>query len=493
MTTTASLIIDLYQYAHIYPSCPTMCEDSGKTLSPPFRPVCEKHVFPHHIFPIIHANNATMNNGCPSKIQLFIEINFIKLSSFHNFLSLSSLLSLDRKMDFVLSLDNLEWLRAHLPVSEDDKAKASLSLLPLENAGGLTGTMKIVMVDIPDNADFQKRRFVLKTVDEASKARLQSLGCPREALFYQQLAPRLRAEGTAIPLTIFAHGDMQTGDKVIVMEDLTYHGLQSGLFYGPYTPLNWGKDLSVVDKIPTPVTVKDVARDSFLQAARLHRCYWKDESLLQHSWLRATNWMQGNGKEAWDASMQTVKTSWATAKAKIENGTCKVNWDANLLATVDASIAKLDFDKYVAIFQQRAWTLVHGDYHPANMIWAWDVETKEAKSMLLDWEMVGVGSGPQELSQCLISHMKPSLRKELERELVQDYYDTLVADEKVQNYSFEDCWEDYKSGGTERWIWLLTYLAALCPDPMVQYFQDQVAAFINDHGVNPENVGMPRA
>eukprot|EP00287_Rhodomonas_sp_CCMP768_P024463 CAMPEP_0202849904 /NCGR_PEP_ID=MMETSP1389-20130828/82150_1 /ASSEMBLY_ACC=CAM_ASM_000865 /TAXON_ID=302021 /ORGANISM="Rhodomonas sp., Strain CCMP768" /LENGTH=51 /DNA_ID=CAMNT_0049528015 /DNA_START=1 /DNA_END=152 /DNA_ORIENTATION=- len=34
---------------------------------------------------------------------------------------------------------------------------------------------------------------------------------------------------------------------------------------------------------------------------------------------------------------------------------------------------------------------------------------------LIDWEMVGVGSGPQDLAQYMISHATPALRQECEK------------------------------------------------------------------------------
>lgn len=396
-------------------------------------------------------------------------------------------------MEFI-SLDNLEWIRPHLPVSDEDRVKAEFELQPLDNAGGLTGAMRVLTVHIPGNNSFNHRRFIYKTVFEASKKNLQSLGCPREAFFYQFLAAKLRSEGTAIPLTLFAFGDMATGDKTLIMEDLSYHGIQSGYFYGPGTPLNWSKDLpSLLQRVPNPVGVQEVALDTFLQAARLHRCYWGDSSILQFDWLRGSDWIVGKGREAWDASMDKVRNDWSAAKTKIAAGSSAVLWDANLVATVDKSIENLDYDKYITDLQARKWTLVHGDYHPANIMWVWDETSLQGKSFLLDWEMVGVGSGPQDLAQALISHMSPVQRKESETILVEAYYKELMKDGHVQDFSFEQCWHDYKFGGAERWIWLLAYLTAVCPDKMVQYFHDQVASFLTDHNINPQNIGMPRA
>ena len=63
----------------------------------------------------------------------------------------------------------------------------------------------------------------------------------------------------------------------------------------------------------------------------------------------------------------------------------------------------------------------------------------------------------------------------------------------VADLSWEQCWREYVSGGVERWVWLLALLASMCPPAMTQYFQDQLAAFVRDHGVGPESIGMPRS
>jgi aminoglycoside phosphotransferase (APT) family kinase protein len=42
------------------------------------------------------------------------------------------------------------------------------------------------------------------------------------------------------------------------------------------------------------------------------------------------------------------------------------------------------------LFVDGIWTLVHGDYHPANQLY--NPKTKEITTV--DWEMVGLGSGP---------------------------------------------------------------------------------------------------
>lgn len=40
--------------------------------------------------------------------------------------------------------------------------------------------------------------------------------------------------------------------------------------------------------------------------------------------------------------------------------------------------------------EEGVWTLVHGDYHPANQLY--DPDSNQITTV--DWEMVGIGSGP---------------------------------------------------------------------------------------------------
>jgi hypothetical protein len=111
----------------------------------------------------------------------------------------------------------------------------------------------------------------------------------------------------------------------------------------------------------------------------------------------------------------------------------------------------------------------------------------------VDFEMVGLGSGPQDIAQYLISHMSPDKRRECEHRLVRDYYFHLTGgDLHPRDYSLEQCWADYRHGGAERWVWLLLLLTTMCPDSMVQYFHDQLMAFTADHCIDETNVGMPR-
>ena len=73
-------------------------------------------------------------------------------------------------------------------------------------------------------------------------------------------------------------------------------------------------------------------------------------------------------------------------------GRSAIRWDAHLVACVDAAFAGVSWDAYQAARGHR-WTLVHGDFHPANVMW------RDGAMILIDFELVGVGSGAQDLGQ----------------------------------------------------------------------------------------------
>jgi hypothetical protein len=90
----------------------------------------------------------------------------------------------------------------------------------------------------------------------------------------------------------------------------------------------------------------------------------------------------------------------------------------------------------------------------------WNTRNDKGKSelKLIDWEMVGVGSGPQDLGQFVISNMDPADRRSNEKSLVRAYFDELIrsgveGDENLWDF----CWTEYQVGGVERWLWFLVW------------------------------------
>jgi len=186
------------------------------------------------------------------------------------------------------TFENFQWL---IPSIEEVSGKivSDVSVDDFSGAGGLSSaTMLKLNVKFSDGSAI---KYVYKNVPAGHETTSRNLGLPRESFFYKLLAPKLVEQGVTIPTVLFSYGDMTTGHKTIVMEDLSVGCVQSGYFFGPGSPLNWGKDLDALVTTKFPMEV--VARDTFRRAASLHATYWKDESLLQHKWLRGQAWRRG--------------------------------------------------------------------------------------------------------------------------------------------------------------------------------------------------------
>ncbi|KAJ3021797.1 UNVERIFIED_CONTAM: hypothetical protein HDU68_009440 [Siphonaria sp. JEL0065] len=347
--------------------------------------------------------------------------------------------------------------------------------------------------------------FIVKSL--AAEDRSRTLQLAREALFYSEFANVLEdASWTA--KVYFTDGDMETGRKLIVLEDLSRDYVQSGYYFGNCSPHNWSKDLEGVTGVGSikerQKLTKHITLHAFKLAATIHSRFWKPRTaVIEHCWLRGVDWMQGKGQAEWTQHQQAALAYWTSTRSKIADKSTTVKWNPHLVACMDASFAKVSWTDFQSRIQNPlyGYSLVHGDFHPANMMWKGGSPSSINESssssqdslILLDWEVVGVGSGPQDCAQFVISHTYPEERRLYEDELIQEYYKSLIAGGvSPEEYSLQQCKSDYVAGGVSRWIWLLGYTSGVCPDDWVQFFHDQVYEFIVDHGVTPENIEMPR-
>eukprot|EP00039_Didymoeca_costata_P003080 m.65000 g.65000 ORF g.65000 m.65000 type:complete len:408 (+) comp11693_c0_seq1:108-1331(+) len=370
-------------------------------------------------------------------------------------------------------------------------------------------SMRWATVQFSDKKE-ETMKIVLKTA-ASNEGNSKLYGLAREGYFYAEWQDLLSMSTPAdakialsaddlksvLPVVYHSKGNMETGAKEILLEDLSTC-VQCGYFYGAANPNNWGKDLEGACK-GLKLTPDELTKICFSAASKLHAPFWNSTELLQYAnkeghWLRASNWTHGQGKETWEGSQTSAKRAWVAFKESIVKNENKVTCEDHFIACMDAALQKVNWDTYQAELKKRpcGFTLTHGDFHPANFM----VRKHESGShsvVLLDWEMVGLGSGPQELGQFMISHLDPTLRKTLEREAVEHYYKELTSYNGGISFSFEECWEEYLQGGLGRWMWFVPVLISMCPPKMGQFFVDQVQAFINTHNFNPENIPMPRS
>lgn len=412
----------------------------------------------------------------------------------------------------------------------------SVAVESMSGAGGFSGEMSRVRVQWEEegnteNSDDVAEKglvMVMKHTKAGGGASSLALGLAREGCFYEWVASSISPENkktydTLLPAIYYAKGDMNTGDKVILLEDLG-HLVQTGYFFGGGSPLNWGRDLEKdvsskgLSLRPSDSSVNInvtelVAEAACLLAAKYHGQHWLRKDLLENNvWLKGSDWHVQKGEETWQGGQKYIKNSWdvlKTTKATVDNTAC--NWSPFIIGLIDASINKISWEDYQDRIKNAHFTLAHGDFHPANMLCTFDNALLETGSLtaeditmrLVDWEVVGVGSGAQDIGQYMMSHMAPAARRQCEDRLLRVYYaklqETIAARpaeegayESRGEYTFEMCKREYVYGGVERWMFLLIILANMCPDSMQQFFLNQVEAFALDHGVTAESIGMSR-
>lgn len=386
-----------------------------------------------------------------------------------------------------------EWLKGLLcqSLGVNPQSVTSLQVQSLAGSGGLSCQLSRVSFSV----DGAPRSLVLK---QHSGAVAKSLGLAREALWYSSpLSARFSAAVAShklpSPLTVavFADGSMDDGHKTLLLEDLA-GAVQCGYYFGPGSPHNWQHRASLESLCSAaPLTAVEAASSAFRIAALLHSEFWMDPSLLGCPWLAGLP-----DHTAFAAAQRHAADAWAAAAERRGRGDSAVKWHPLVVECVTASLAKANWEEYREQRKKTAWTLIHGDFHPANMMMlpAKGDGGAPLRLVLLDWEVVGVGSGPQDIAQFLISHMDPELRRASEHKLVADYHALLTSSGRVSldQYPLAQCMRDFVSGGAERWAWLLPVICGLCPDPMITFFHDQMLSFLQDHGVTPNTIGMPR-
>eukprot|EP00980_Cylindrotheca_fusiformis_P001774 scaffold405_cov132-Cylindrotheca_fusiformis.AAC.26 len=325
---------------------------------------------------------------------------------------------------------------------------------------------------------------ILKQVTEPGLVLAKSLGLAREGLFYKHLSSELPKH--LIPKIYYSYGDFATATKVVIMEDIN-DAIDSGVLFGPGSPFNWKRDIEAISSRAgsPPPSGKQVALVTFREMARVHAIYWKCEDLLSSdkTWLKAQEWLKGQSRESWEAAQIPIKGVWKKYLVT-EADRPVVSWNKTVRATLEKLIEGSSWESQLASLNPETnWTLVHGDFWPGNVMW----ETSGQSIKIIDWEMVGVGSGPQELSQYIISNMDPKERKECEEELVRAYYDELQSHAQRDLCSWEYCWQEYRIGGVKKWLWPLAYFVGIGMGDWAQFFHDQIAAFMTDHELTPDD------
>ena len=139
----------------------------------------------------------------------------------------------------------------------------------------------------------------------------------------------------------------------------------------------------------------------------------------------------------------------------------------------------------------RPWTLIHGDFHPGNVIWLPKDPICPVK--IIDWEFAKVGCGPAELAMFtwgVYDFAKHDMHTLVD--LVRIYYDALV---KINPsigsvYGQEDCLDDFAVCGMRSWMLRFPALMSTLPT-WTDHFSRQLETFRSMFGPPSHKISFP--
>jgi hypothetical protein len=111
---------------------------------------------------------------------------------------------------------------------------------------------------------------------------------------------------------------------------------------------------------------------------------------------------------------------------------------------------------YVSVFQRGHVTVIHGDAHPYNIMLP---KRGDGAGRIIDWQFHHVSVCTQDICHALGLDWSTEVRRLLERDVLQGYYQRLVAG-GARNYAWEDCWHGYRVAAIDNlfmpmWQWTL--------------------------------------
>ena len=89
---------------------------------------------------------------------------------------------------------------------------------------------------------------------------------------------------------------------------------------------------------------------------------------------------------------------------------------------------------------KRPMTFIHGDYWLYNLFYG---KGGPNDVIVIDWQVSGIGSGLYDVSHFLVRSVTTDLRREIERDVVREYWEIIV-DMGAEDLTFEECWDLYR-------------------------------------------------
>jgi thiamine kinase-like enzyme len=229
----------------------------------------------------------------------------------------------------------------------------------------------------------------------------------REHQFYRQIAEHT---GISTPVVYHNDADPDRHAYILLLEDLSH--------------------TRVGDQLAS--CSLDDARLALQEAARLHSAWWESPRLQEF------NWIPDIADVEYIALLKGVyQLGWPAFLAKQGN---ELPIFPDEFIDIGHRFGQ-HFDTAMANMNDLPKTLAHYDYRLDNMLF--DDSQEHTRLVVIDWQMIHRSTGVFDVAYFLGGNFPVEVRRDREHELVRYYHDHLIGN-GVSDYSFDQCWEDYR-------------------------------------------------
>lgn len=323
------------------------------------------------------------------------------------------------KIPLSLNDINAAWLTSVL--KEKGLLKSEVLNVGIESIGAGVGLMSELGRLTIDYADTEKlpSSIVAKCAAQNENREIAKIldYYHREANFYNYLSNDCPL---TVPDSYFTAVDSDTYDCIFLMEDL-----------GDHAP---GDQLEGCTREEAEHSIKKIAEMHGKWWNKPEAYPWAYDSVCDAELVKLGDWIYKPGLEP-----------------TIENFSEYISTDMQKTMRAVGTHYQQIFQKLSASHR----TFIHGDYRLDNIVYR-KVDGK-IDSTVIDWQLSGMAPSMWDLAYFMCQSLKVDLCREVERDLVRLYHDSLM-EAGVKDYSHEQCWNDYR-------IWILfclIYPVAVC-------------------------------
>ena len=301
------------------------------------------------------------------------------------------------------------WLTEALRASGavDRASVVDFDIEPMSVEKGITGYLVRLYptYDRPDPAAPASLVAKFSGLDPQLREVIHSMGFyEREVRFYRELAVSTPIH---TPTCYFADIEVTEGRSLILMEDLA-----------PGRNGSWVAGSSI-QELHLAVT----------EIAKVHAAWWRSPILDEKTWLGMTGMMS-------TSQVQPIfDQTWPSFLEKLfVPASRQINEVGELLhGHLEAVNAHL--------LETPPRTLIHHDYDGDNLFFNGSADTLGLS--VIDWQMTTGGRPAVDIAWLIGGQCEPQLRRDNEEQLLRLYH-SLLLENGVHEYAFEQCWDDYR-------------------------------------------------